>query len=255
MSGYKYISSQELASKWQFLAILGTGLQGIVFKVREVKTGSVYAMKCLLDEIMIPPKIVTLQQYITNNDMVDKVLKCYILSDNCICDLEGDLEGDLEQVWIDSYIRDLDIEYDMVVVTIHKYYELRFNKVFKQVDRKTQIGLAFELIYGMSKFHENEVVHGDIHKANIMVDIVDNFRRYIVNNKEYVVRSKYRPVFIDFNLARMPDYERGPCITESRDRHDLSNIIGSLLDYNLLTIVGNGIYSVVPPSMLWNVLQ
>ena len=244
MSLCKYISSQKLAHKWQFLSILGTGLQGIVFKVLEIKTGLIYAMKCLLDEIIIPPKIFTLQQYITHNDMADKVLKCYILTDDSS-----------QQVWIDSYIRDLDIEYDMVVVTIHKYYEFTFNTIFKRTDRLTKIGLAFELLYGMHKLHEKGVIHGDIHKGNIMIDIVDHVRCYQLNNKEYIVRSKYKPVFIDFNLAKTPDHNRGPCITPSRDRYDLSNIIGSLLDYNLFIILINGQYNVIPPSMLWNILQ
>ena len=237
------VDTKYISDKWQKLGVLGSGLQGLVLKVINIETQEICAMKITLDENIIPPKIYQVQKYLPTNGFADIILECYIIDTGMNYDN-----------YIDQCIRYLDIDYDLVVITIHEFYEHKFNSIFKRVDQHTRLGLAFECIYGLSLIHAGGVVHGDIHSGNIMLTKNNPVRTYNINGKTFVVRSQYRPVFIDFGMAETPDIKRDPYINRTQDWGNLAYIVAETIDYNLFTIIKRGEFGIIPPSLLWDSL-
>lgn len=63
--------------------------------------------------------------------------------------------------------------------------------------------ILFEIIIALIIFKRNNISHYDLHAGNILLKNMDSYRLYNINEQPFLVKSKYMPVIIDFDMAQI----------------------------------------------------
>lgn len=74
----------------------------------------------------------------------------------------------------------------------------------KKLSTKERIDILFEIIVALVVLQQNNIIHNDLHGANILLKQTDLCRLYTIDNQTYSVKSKHQPVIIDFEMAYNP---------------------------------------------------
>ena len=100
----------------------------------------------------------------------------------------------------------------------------------KKLSTKQRIDILFEIIVALVVLRQNNIIHNDLHGANILLKQTDLCRLYTIDHQTYSVKSKQQPVIIDFEMAYNPsDQELRLRGTFEPDWDEISHLFSTIL--------------------------
>jgi len=196
------VSADYILSRFIPISELGIGAQGLTFKVIDVETNEVSAMKSRImeydsfDEIRIGCLLYPTRSY-THSIIMPEL---WTLVDKPVF-LDGDavltnwIALKSQEEIISNESEKLGLIFTMPIMD--DTLENKYSKLSSD-EKKT---IFFELIIALIALRCINVIHNDLHGSNILIKKTNEYRSYTINNIQHLVTSKYMPVIIDFGIA------------------------------------------------------
>lgn len=194
----KIVPREYILNKYTIIEEIGQGSDGVILKVLDNEKNKILALK----SIAIYASASFLEnQYI---EVLNEIkLSCLLTETKKYTHSIG---IPLEFAIVDKKVYlDEDGEDNLGLVIIMPLFGNNLSYIYEELDIKDKKSILFELMIAVIVMHKMGVAHGDIHDENILMSNVEEIRSYNINGSEYIVRSKYFPVIIDFGLATSID--------------------------------------------------
>jgi len=194
------VSSEYIINRFTILSDLGSGIEGIVFKVVDNETNEVMALKSILlpNDAQIILGCMLMKTFpFTNSISIPKLFA--VVNHNVFLDIDDPKIPN----WSISQLVDT-IGHRGLVFTMD-ILELNFMSVYGMRRNDQQTDILYELALAILALHDICVTHQDLHRENVLLRKTNEIRVYNINGRNYTVVAKHQPVIIDFGLAECID--------------------------------------------------
>lgn len=203
---FPLVPTNYVLSRFVPIVELGTGSEGITFKVLDIDTNKVSAMKsrileydsfqeikigCMLaptrmyTHSIIMPELWGITDRLVFLDGSNPILSNWLNNQEVQTVLEGFADK--------SEIRSLIFTMPLLDATL--------DSIYSELTHIEKLSIFFELVIALISLRRINIIHNDLHGGNILIKKTDECRSYTINNTSYIITSEYMPVIIDFGIA------------------------------------------------------